>query len=275
MAQTAKPYQCAQSHPPTPMRFCPLVASAIGVSEAIVLHRLDYWLGRSKHRFKGRAWVYNTYEAWQEQFPFWSRRTIQSTFRRLERIGVVESTQAHNRSRWDKTKWYSIDYAKLAELVPETVVEAPANDRPVEATSMDRQASTDEAVSVAIDGEDIASSWKTKRSSIDYSTEILNRACEGEPGEEARQPALETAKPLVPECHHGEESESIEAAEVVNELDAAYEAIPEGERETWCERANWALEAAGMPEWMRITGVVKEMALRLWMDQTIPELVSG
>jgi hypothetical protein len=81
---------------------------------------LDYWLGRTKHHFDGRAWVYNTYESWQEQFPFWSRRTIQATFRRLELLGIVESSQAHNRSRWDKTKWYTIDYNRLSELVRQT-----------------------------------------------------------------------------------------------------------------------------------------------------------
>jgi hypothetical protein len=105
MAQSATYHQCAHAQPATTIRFCPNVAAAIGVSEAIVIHRLDYWLGRTKHRFDGHAWVYNTYESWQEQFPFWSRRTIQAIFRRLECLGIVESSQAHNRSRWDKTKW--------------------------------------------------------------------------------------------------------------------------------------------------------------------------
>jgi hypothetical protein len=130
--------------PPTTIRFCPNVAASIGVSEAIVIHRLDYWLGRTKHHFDGRAWVYNTYESWQDQFPFWSRRTIRATFRRLERLGIVESSQAHNRSRWDKTKWYTIDYARLSELVPQTpVTEAPAVDMPTTASSIATEATTD------------------------------------------------------------------------------------------------------------------------------------
>ena len=276
MPQTTKHHQCAQKPAPAPMHFCPAVAAALGVGEAIVLHRLDYWLSRSKHRFKGRVWVYNTYEAWQEQFPFWSRRTIQATFRRLERLGVVESTQAHNRSRWDKTKWYSIDYAKLAELVPAAAAEErPAADSAAVPPSMAHEAAIDEAADAVIDGADVASSWKTKGSSIDYSIEIPKRACEGEPEEEARQPALEATSPEVTRCHLGAEPESIEVTEVVNELDAAYEAIPEAERETWLERARRALEAAGMPEWMRIVPTVKEMALRLWVGSTIPEVATG
>ncbi len=64
MPQTAQHHQCARSSVPPTLRFCPAVASALGVSEAIVLHRLDYWLGHSKHRIKGRTWVYNTCDAW-------------------------------------------------------------------------------------------------------------------------------------------------------------------------------------------------------------------
>jgi hypothetical protein len=57
MAQSAQPYQCAHFQQTTTIRFCPNVAAAIGVSEAIIIYRLDYWLGRTKHRFDGRAWV--------------------------------------------------------------------------------------------------------------------------------------------------------------------------------------------------------------------------
>lgn len=55
MAHSAESYQCIVT-----MHFCPHVAAAIGVGEAIVVHRLDYWLSRSKHCFEGRAWIYNT-----------------------------------------------------------------------------------------------------------------------------------------------------------------------------------------------------------------------
>ncbi len=83
------------------------------------------------------------------------------------------------------------------------------------------------------------------------------------------------AAPEVTTSHLGEEKKAIEGAAIINELDVAYEAIPEGERQTWYERADRALEAAGMPEWMRITPTVKEMALRLWVGETIPAFASG
>ncbi len=71
---------------------------------------------------------------------------------------------------------------------------------------------------------------------------------------------------MVPERHHGGEASSSETA-VVNELDAAYEAIPEAERGAWCERADRALEAAGMPEWMRITPTDGEATARAVRDE--------
>jgi hypothetical protein len=268
MAQTAQHHQCAYAQPSTTIRFCPHVAAAIGVSEAIVIHRLDYWLGRTKHHFDGQPWIYNTYESWQEQFPFWSHRTIQATFRRLECLGIVESSQAYNRSRWDKTKWYTLNYAKLGDLVPQTpTTQAPADDVPMTAPSMTPEAPIDDTQTDTIDDAKTAPSWITKDSSTKDATKILNRACVREPDAGARTHALETPEPVVSPCHREEKP--------VNELDVAYEAIPEAERHTWYERADRALEAAGLPQWMRITPTVKEMALRLWVGTTIPGVQTG
>jgi hypothetical protein len=313
MPQTAQRHQCAPAQPSTTIRFCPNVAAALGVNEAIIIHRLDYWLGRTKHHFDGRAWVYNTYEGWQAQFPFWSRRTIQTTFRRLERLGIVESSQAYNKSPWHKRKWYRLNHDKLSELVPQTpateapavdapVVDAPAVDVPVTAPSMAPQATIDETQIGTIDDTETSPSWITKNSSNKSSNKILKRACVREPDAGARTHALETTEPVVtphPEAKPVNELnvayEAIPEAErqtwlettdpevapghpeakPVNELDAAYEAIPEAERQTWYERADQALEAAGMPEWMRITPTVKEMALRLWVGATIPGVATG
>ena len=265
MAYSATHHQCARSS--SPLRFCPAVASALGVSEAIVLHRLDYWLGRTKHRLGGQVWVYNTYEAWQEQFPFWSVRTIQGIFRRLEALGVVESTQAHNRSRWDRTKWYTINRDQLAELVPETPLAAATNEAAAAAPSSDDAGAVEGTADAVIDDEASSSSWKTMRSSKDYSKKRSpKRAGEGEPSGEARMPALEDEEPVVTDCHH---------EKIVNDLDAAYEAIPETERETWLAKARRALADEGVAEYMQILPTVMERALRLWVGSTIPALAPG
>lgn len=76
-------------------------------------------------------------------------------------------------------------------------------------------------------------------------------------------------------CHLGVESEPIETAEVVNELDVAYKAIPEAERESWLERAQRALSDEGVAEYMQILPTVMERALTLWVGATIPVAVAS
>ncbi len=273
MAHSAKHHQCAHSQPPAPMRFCPAMAAAIGVSEAIVIHRLDYWLGRSKHRFEGRAWVYNTYEAWQAQFPFWSRRTIQATFRRLERLGVVESTQAHNRSRWDKTKWYTIDHDRLAELMPQTAAAAgPADDEPAAEASTVYDAATEGAADAVIDGAEAAPSWIAKRSPKRSSIESPKRGCAREPDGGARAHPLETGDPEVTSCHLGVKQAAAAAAGTAmpatatgwDDVDVAFELIPQTERLSWLERSRQMLRDQGTPWLETCVPVVRSLAFRLW-----------
>ncbi|AZV41727.1 hypothetical protein BAOM_1116 [Peribacillus asahii] len=93
----------------------PRLAAKIGVNQAIMLQHIHYWLKESKHDRDGRPWVYNTYQSWQEQLPFWSVETIKRIIRSLEKDGYLLSAN-YNRLKIDKTKWYTINYKKVAEL---------------------------------------------------------------------------------------------------------------------------------------------------------------
>lgn len=93
------------------------------LNEAIVLNQLNYWLGINRKAGKNfiddRYWVHNSYSDWKaKDFPYWSEKTIQRTFTRLENKGVVVSAN-YNKLGIDKTKWYTIDTEKLQELVDE------------------------------------------------------------------------------------------------------------------------------------------------------------
>lgn len=99
----------------SPVMIIPSLAVKIGLNEAVVLQQIHYWLGISKHHIEGRTWVYNTYEEWQKQLPFWSVSTIKRTIRSLEMLGLLLS-ENWNQMKMDKTKWYSIDYEKLQEF---------------------------------------------------------------------------------------------------------------------------------------------------------------
>ncbi|WP_428910813.1 conserved phage C-terminal domain-containing protein [Niallia sp. Krafla_26] len=98
-----------------PMIILPSLAKKIGLNQAIVIQQFHYWLVSSKHTIDGRKWIYNSYKKWEEQFVFWSGKTIERTIRSLEEQGYLQSAN-YNRSKQDKTKWYTINYAKLAEL---------------------------------------------------------------------------------------------------------------------------------------------------------------
>lgn len=99
-----------------PLLVLPSLAVAIGLNEALFLNQLHYWLRRSDHHVEGRTWVYNTYDEWREQFPFWSVMTIRRIVGNLEERGLVLSTTRFNAMKIDKTKWYAIDYDALNRL---------------------------------------------------------------------------------------------------------------------------------------------------------------
>lgn len=108
----------------------PTLATLIGLNESIILQQIHYWL---KHKEKsgqdyidGHYWVYNTYEQWQEQFLFWSIMTIRRTITKLENKGLLISGN-YNMAGFDNTKWYSINYAALDNLVAPSVQNEQTN----------------------------------------------------------------------------------------------------------------------------------------------------
>ena len=98
-----------------PIMIQPSLVMKLGINQAIIIQQVHYWLVTSSHVKEGKRWIYNTYKDWQKQFPFWSVRTIMRAFQALEEAGYLISGN-YNRMKLDKTKWYSIDYDKLAEL---------------------------------------------------------------------------------------------------------------------------------------------------------------
>lgn len=100
------------------------------LNEAVVLNQLHYWINinkkTKKNEYDDKYWVFNTYQMWKDtDFDFWSTDTIKRTFTRLEKKGVVISAN-YNKMKMDKTKWYSIDYKKLQDMVDEYAKEQNA-----------------------------------------------------------------------------------------------------------------------------------------------------
>lgn len=104
-----------------PLQVIPKLATKIGLNEAIVLQQIHYWLVNNEdkkspdHYRDGRWWTFNTLDEWQRDFPFWSTRTIQRVLDSLRRMGLV-LTGCYNKSGYDKTLWYTIDYIEVDKL---------------------------------------------------------------------------------------------------------------------------------------------------------------
>lgn len=104
----------------------PVLAEKIGLNEAIVVQQVHYWIDmyrnskdekvKEKHFRDGKWWIYNTYDEWHKQFPFWSVITIKRTFISLKKMKLIQ-TGEYNSKKYDRTKWYTIDYEILESLV--------------------------------------------------------------------------------------------------------------------------------------------------------------
>lgn len=92
-----------------PIQVLPKLAIEIGLNEAIILQQIHYWLNQSNHNHDGKKWIYNTYDDWNKQFPFWSVMTIRRTINSLEKQNLILIAN-YNKAGFDKTRWYSINY---------------------------------------------------------------------------------------------------------------------------------------------------------------------
>lgn len=104
-----------------PLQVLPsLAASLKNINEAIILQQVQYWLSRSTLEYEGRRWIYNTFDEWRAQFPWMSKTAVRDRFKSLETKGIL-LVGHFNKMKFDRTKWYSIDYDKLNSLIDENV----------------------------------------------------------------------------------------------------------------------------------------------------------
>lgn len=97
----------------SPLQVLPSLAKRIGLNNAIVVQQIHYWLrGKRGKKHRGRKWVYNTWEAWQEEFPFWSRNTIRGIFGKLVEMKIVLTSNLNKHAN-DHTLWFTLDYERM------------------------------------------------------------------------------------------------------------------------------------------------------------------
>jgi DnaD/phage-associated family protein len=99
----------------SPILVLPSLATKVGLNEAIFIQQLHYWLKDSNNIRDNHKWVYNTYEDWQEQFPFWSVSTIRRIITKLEKANLIIIGK-YNKMKIDNTKWYRLNYELLEDM---------------------------------------------------------------------------------------------------------------------------------------------------------------
>ena len=99
-----------------PLVVIPTLAQKLNsVDKAIMLQQIHYWLLKSGNKKDGKKWVYNTVHDWAKQFPWLTEKTVQRYLKNLEDMGLLV-TANYNKAKFDRTKWYSIDYDALEKL---------------------------------------------------------------------------------------------------------------------------------------------------------------
>jgi hypothetical protein len=105
-----------------PITFHATLAVAIGINEAILLQKINLWINSKGTEIDGRKWIYNSYNSWQKQLPFFSEKTIKRAIKNLYDFKILLKGN-FNKNNFDHTNWYSIDYEHLEELIENRSVE--------------------------------------------------------------------------------------------------------------------------------------------------------
>ena len=100
-----------------PLVIQPKLAELLGdLDEAVILQQIHYWLEKRLNIKDGYSWVYNSMVEWNKQFPWLSLKTLKRKFKSLEDKGLL-ITGNYNKAKFDRTKWYRIDYDALDEMI--------------------------------------------------------------------------------------------------------------------------------------------------------------
>ena len=86
-------------------------AKRYGITEAILLYNLKFWIAKNKasgkHFYKGRTWTYNSYKAFSGLFPYLSESQIKRALANLVAKGAILKDN-FNKMPYDRTNWYSL-----------------------------------------------------------------------------------------------------------------------------------------------------------------------
>ena len=78
---------------------------------AIFLEKIHCWLQESQMTADGQRWIQGNFDAWGEELPFLTPRTMRRIVKRFQKFGLLVV------SRHDGAEWYTLDYTELMKQV--------------------------------------------------------------------------------------------------------------------------------------------------------------
>lgn len=101
------------------------IAVAYSINTAIFVQQLSQWtfinLANKRHIHDGLCWSFNTLEAYEEIFPYWSKRQLETLISNAVKDGLVVKGN-YNKHKYDRTCWYALTHKGLS-LFPELLSE--------------------------------------------------------------------------------------------------------------------------------------------------------
>lgn len=95
------------------------LATKYGMVEAILLNHICFWIAKNKannvHEHDGRYWTYTTVKALSELYPYLTANQVRRALEKLKEKGLIIDGE-YNAKPFDRTKWYSLSDAGMAEV---------------------------------------------------------------------------------------------------------------------------------------------------------------
>ncbi len=98
-------------------RLNPALACEIGLNESLLLLQIEFFISVCGIEKDGQKWIFNSTRDMQSKwFPFWSHHTINRALKSLESSGYIETTTHYNKVKYDKTRWFALNFDGLSNL---------------------------------------------------------------------------------------------------------------------------------------------------------------
>ena len=94
-----------------PIYVSPTLAKMFRPEAAIFLEKFHCWLQESRMTADGQRWIQGSFDAWGEELPFLTPRTMRRIVKRFQKFGLLVV------SRHDGAEWYTLDYTELMKQV--------------------------------------------------------------------------------------------------------------------------------------------------------------